>query len=84
MALHGRWICQLRQLVMCSHVQLISAPQLYALVSVQLSPLLGAILSYYTILRARPIFGICLLALEGGTSATYYAFHRDPKMQRLY
>ncbi|KAF2264375.1 HlyIII-domain-containing protein [Lojkania enalia] len=30
------------------------------------------------------IFGICLLALGGGTSATYYAFFCNPMIQRVY
>ncbi|KAF2274460.1 HlyIII-domain-containing protein [Westerdykella ornata] len=30
------------------------------------------------------IFGICLLALGGGSSATYYAFFCYPKVQRIY
>jgi adiponectin receptor len=30
------------------------------------------------------IFGICALALGGGSSATYYAFYCNPKVQRIY
>jgi adiponectin receptor len=30
------------------------------------------------------IFGICLLALGGGASATYYAFYCNPKVRRIY
>ena len=30
------------------------------------------------------IFGICLLALGGGASATYYTFYGNPKVQRIY
>lgn len=30
------------------------------------------------------IFGICLLGLGGGASATYYAFYCNPKVQRIY
>ncbi|KAF2421081.1 HlyIII-domain-containing protein [Tothia fuscella] len=30
------------------------------------------------------IFGICLLALGGGTSANYYAFYCNHKIQRIY
>lgn len=30
------------------------------------------------------IFGICLLSLGGGASATYYAFFCDPVVQRVY
>ena len=30
------------------------------------------------------IFGICLLALGGGVSATYYAFYCNPKVQHAY
>lgn len=30
------------------------------------------------------IFGICLLGLGGGTSATYYAFYCEQKLQKIY
>lgn len=30
------------------------------------------------------IFGICVLALGGGSSATYYAFYCLPNLQRIY
>ena len=30
------------------------------------------------------IFGVCLLALGGGASATYYVFYCNPEMQRIY